>query len=106
MDGWLTFRESANLNLRRIVVQVKGGKHIGPQYVRDLLGTVEASKSEMGILMTLYEPTEEMKKTAMEAEYYESRIWGHKYPKIQIITIKELLSGKTPILPHTKSVKG
>lgn len=103
VDGWLTFRESANLNLERIVVQVKGGKHIGPQYVRDLLGTVEASKSAMGILITLYDPTEQMKETAMEAEYYESPTWGHKYPKIQIITIKELLVGKKPVLPHTRS---
>lgn len=102
VDGWLTFRESANLKLKRIVVQVKGGKHIGPQYVRDLLGTVETSKSAMGILITLVEPTEQMRKTAMESEYYESPTWGHKYPKIQIITIKELLDGKKPILPHTQ----
>lgn len=105
VDGWLTFRESANLDLQRIVVQVKGGRHIGPQYVRDLLGTVETSKSAMGILITLYEPTEQMKTTAMEAEYYESSTWGHKYPKIQIITIKELISGKKPILPHTQPSK-
>jgi hypothetical protein len=43
-----------------------------------------------------------MKQAAMEAEYYESPIWGHKYPKIQILTISDLLSGKKPIIPHTK----
>jgi site-specific DNA-methyltransferase (adenine-specific) len=101
IDGWLTFRESDNLNLRRIVVQVKGGVHIGAQIVRDLLGTVQSTKSAMGILITLHEPTEPMKQAAMEAEYYESKTWGHKYPKIQIITIAELLKGAKPILPHT-----
>ena len=101
VDGWLTFRESTNLKLKKIVVQVKGGKHVGPQYVRALLGTVETSKSAMGILLTLVEPTEQMRKTAMESEYYESPTWGHKYPKIQIITIPELLKGVKPILPHT-----
>ena len=55
----------------------------------------------MGILITLYEPTEQMKQAAMEAEYYESKTWGHKYPKIQIVTILELLKGSKPILPHT-----
>jgi site-specific DNA-methyltransferase (adenine-specific) len=100
VDGWLSFRESDNLNLKRIVVQVKGG-HVGAQTVRDLLGTVEASKSAMGILITLNEPTEQMKEVAMEAEYYESPIWGHKYPKVQILTIPELLKGSKPILPHT-----
>jgi len=29
VDGWLTFKESDNLNLRKIVVQVKGGANIG-----------------------------------------------------------------------------
>jgi site-specific DNA-methyltransferase (adenine-specific) len=101
IDGWLTFRESDNLNLKRIVVQVKGGTHIGASIVRDLIGTVQATKSAMGILMTLYEPTEQMKQAAMEAEYYESPTWGHKYPKIQIITIPELLKGIKPVLPHT-----
>jgi hypothetical protein len=40
----------------------------------------------MGILITLYEPTEPMKQAAMEAEYYES---------------PTLLKGSKPILPHT-----
>jgi site-specific DNA-methyltransferase (adenine-specific) len=101
VDGWLTFRESDNLNLQRIVVQVKGG-HVGAQTVRDLIGTVQTTKCAMGILITLEEPTEQMKQAAMEAEYYESPIWGHKYPKIQILTISDLLSGKKPIIPHTK----
>jgi len=101
VDGWLTFRESDNLNLKRIVVQVKGGTHIGAQIVRDLIGTVQSTKSAMGILITLHEPTEQMKQAAMEAEYYESPTWGHKYPKIQIITIAELLKGIRPVLPHT-----
>jgi site-specific DNA-methyltransferase (adenine-specific) len=101
IDGWLTFRETDNLNVKRIVVQVKGGTHIGAQIVRDLLGTVQATKSAMGILITLYEPTEQMKQAAMEAEYYESPTWGHKYPRIQILTIPELLKGSKPILPHT-----
>jgi site-specific DNA-methyltransferase (adenine-specific) len=100
VDGWLTFRESDNLNLQRIVVQVKGG-HVGAQEVRDLIGTVQSKKAAMGILITLYEPTEPMKQAAFEADYYESKIWGHKYPKIQILTIPELLKGSKPILPHT-----
>jgi site-specific DNA-methyltransferase (adenine-specific) len=102
VDGWLTFRESDSLNLQKIVVQVKGGEHVGAQVVRDLIGTVQATKSAMGILITLHEPTEQMKQAAMDAEYYESPIWGHKYPKIQIVTITELLNGVKPIIPHTR----
>jgi len=101
IDGWLTFRESVNLNLGKIVVQVKGG-HVGAKDVRDLLGTVQATKSAMGILITLDVPTKQMKEAVMEAEYYESPTWNEKYPKIQIITVEELLSGKKLILPQTR----
>jgi site-specific DNA-methyltransferase (adenine-specific) len=102
VDGWITFRESANLNLAKIVVQVKGG-HVGAKDVRDLIGTVDSTKSAMGILITLEEPTQPMKEASMEAEYYESYTWGHKYPKIQMLTVEQLLSGEKPILPHTQS---
>ncbi len=102
VDGWLTFKESDSLNLQKIVVQVKGGANIGAHIVRDLIGTVQATKSAMGILITLYEPTKPMKEAAFEANHYTSPTWGHKYPKIQIITIPELLAGKKPEIPHTR----
>jgi len=98
-DGWLAFKESANLNLKRIVVQVKGGANIGAKDVRDLHGAVQAKKAEMGILITLTEPTKPMKEAALEAEYYLSPTWGTKYPKIQIITIEQLLNGEKPNIP-------
>jgi hypothetical protein len=41
----------------RVLVSVKGGTHIGPQFVRDLLGAVETQKAQMGILVTLEKPT-------------------------------------------------
>jgi site-specific DNA-methyltransferase (adenine-specific) len=49
IDGWLTFKEGDNIDLKRIVVQVKGGENIGAQHVRDLIGTVQSSRSAMGI---------------------------------------------------------
>jgi site-specific DNA-methyltransferase (adenine-specific) len=103
IDGWLTFKESDTLNLQKIVVQVKGGENIGVGDVRDLIGTVDSRKAAMGILITLYEPTRPMKEAAMEAEYYKSKIWGHKYPKVQLITIQELFEGKKPIIPYTST---
>jgi len=102
VDGWLTFREGDNLTLKKIVVQVKGGVHIGAKDIRDLIGTVENTKSAMGIFITLHEPTGPMIQAAREAEYYTSPVWGHKYPKIQIFTIRDLLDEKQPILPHTQ----
>jgi hypothetical protein len=60
---------------------------------------VQNTQSAMGVLITLDEPTQPMKIAAMEAGYYESPTWGHKYPKIQIAPIAELLQKKKPIIP-------
>jgi hypothetical protein len=87
--------------VQRIVVQFKGGVHVGAAHVRYFVGTVQTTKSAMRILMTLCEPTEQMKQAAMEAECYESKTWRRKYPKIQIITVAELLKRTKPILLHT-----
>jgi site-specific DNA-methyltransferase (adenine-specific) len=102
VDGWLSFKEGDNPDLKKIVISVKGGENIGVQMVRDLIGTVEARHSAMGILVTLFEPTEPMKKTALECGFYESPVWRHHYPKIQIITVDELLAKKKPNIPPTQ----
>lgn len=99
IDGWITFREGNNIDLQRIVVQVKGGHNVGTGEVRDLIGAVQNTQSAMGVLITLDDPTQPMKIAAMEAGYYESPTWGHKYPKIQISTIAELLQKKKPLIP-------
>lgn len=99
VDGWLTFREGNNPELERVVIQAKGGEHIGAGMVRDLKGAMDSKKAKLGVLITLFEPTEPMRQTAREFEYYESPTWGQKYPRVQIITVGELLSGKRPLLP-------
>lgn len=99
IDGWITFREGNSIDLKKIVIQVKGGHNVGAGEVRDLIGTVQNTKSAMGIMILLNEPTKPMKIAAMEAGYYESPTWGNQYPKIQILTMTELLEGKKPNIP-------
>lgn len=98
-DGYLTFKEGTDPNLRRIIVQAKGGDNVGATDVRDLIGTVNNSKAAMGLLITLNDPTKPMEEAAREAEYYESPTWGRKYPRIQIITVRELLDKRWPNIP-------
>ena len=49
------------------------------------------------MFITLAEPTAPMKTEAVKAGYYETDLG--KYPKIQIITIKELFEGKKLAIP-------
>jgi restriction endonuclease len=46
VDGVARFPADAKGGFRQILVSVKGGKMFGPQFVRDLLGTVETQKAQ------------------------------------------------------------
>ena len=46
----------------------------------------------MGVLLTMESPTAPMRREAASAEFYESA-WG-KHPRLQIVTVDELLDGK------------
>ena len=83
----------------RVLVSVKGGKTVGPQFVRDLLGTVETQKAQMGVLITMAEPTPGVLDAADHGGTYKWDITGQLYPKIQVITIADLLMAKRPDMP-------
>jgi hypothetical protein len=101
MDGVIRFFTDANGGTGRALVSVKGGKIIGPGFVRDLLGTVETQKAEMGVLVTITKPTPGMKDAADHAGTYNWPVNAQKFPKIQLVTVEELLAGKRPQTPPT-----
>jgi DNA modification methylase len=96
IDGKITFT-GQDKKLESVLVSVKSG-HVNSSMVRDLKGTLERENAAMGIFVTLEEPTLEMKLEATTAGIY--RVWGADYPKIQIVSIRELLEeGRKPSLP-------
>ncbi len=76
----------------KTVVSVKGGEHLAPTMVRDLKGVMERENAAMGIFISLEEPTAGMKKEAASTGVYKTPL-GATYPKLQIFTVEELLSG-------------
>jgi hypothetical protein len=59
-----------------------------------LRGVLDREKAELGTLITMQEPTKPMRAEAASAGFYESRWTASKHPRLQILTIDELLSGK------------
>ncbi len=102
VDGWLRFIDKSEGHYEKIVVQVKSG-HVGVKDIRELRDVVTMHKAAMGIFLTLEEPTSEMVKEVKATDPYVSPLWKHEYPRIQIITIAELLNGKKPNVPPTVS---
>jgi site-specific DNA-methyltransferase (adenine-specific) len=92
IDGFINFIDGANSDSKRVLVQVKSG-HVQRGQIAELRGTVERENAAMGVFITLEEPTKPMKDEALEAGYYHSPGWGRPYPRIQILTIEELLHG-------------
>ncbi|MCL1802001.1 MAG: restriction endonuclease [Promicromonosporaceae bacterium] len=83
----------------RVLVSVKGGSSLNPGMVRDLVGTVETENAELGVLITLREPTKGMVDAANKTGAWIHPANGQTYPRMQIITVSEMLAGKKPHLP-------
>ena len=84
--------------LGRIIISVKGGAHVNPGMVRDLAGTVEREGAEMGVLVTLNEPTKGM--VADAANYgFVSKTPHGRVPRIQIVGAEDIVDGRCPKLP-------
>lgn len=98
IDGIITFTDK-NGALQTVLVSVKSG-HVNPGMVAELRGTVEREKAAIGLFVTMEEPTKQMRLEADTSGFYRSDLWKKDYPKIQILSIRDLLElGKKPQLP-------
>ncbi len=91
IDGLIFFQDDEK-GAKKIIVSVKGGEHVSVTMVKDLIATVEREKAAIGLFITLAEPTRPMTTEAVSAGFYQSP--KGDVPKIQILTIANLLSGK------------
>jgi site-specific DNA-methyltransferase (adenine-specific) len=98
IDGLITFTDKNN-DLQSVLVSVKSG-HVNSGMVRDLKGTMERERAAIGLFITLEEPSKEMLLEASTAGIYRSDLWNREYPRVQVLSISELLEkGKKPELP-------
>jgi hypothetical protein len=74
---------------------------VGSAAVRDLVGAINREEAAIGVFLTLEEPTQEMRTEAAAAGFYRSPQWGRDYPRLQILTIRELLAGAEVKMPPT-----
>ena len=99
IDGYISFFDDNSGKAKRIIVQVKSGQ-VGAAHVRDLKGTLEREKAAIAVLVTLEEPTKPMKTEAVSAGFYDSEHFKGEYPRVQILTIRELLDGAKVRFPQ------
>ena len=93
IDGVIYFQDDEKLP-KKIVVSVKGGENVSVAMVRDFAHVIDREKAAMGFFVTLVDPTKNMVSEGVGEGYYTSPLTGAKFPKLQVLTIEGLLSGK------------
>jgi site-specific DNA-methyltransferase (adenine-specific) len=101
IDGVIAFIDEATAKPKRVIVQVKSGK-VSSRDIRDLRGVLQREGAAVGLFVTLEEPTRDMLTEAASAGFYHSPGWRQDYPKLQILTIEQLLTGTRPQLPPSQ----
>ena len=106
IDGRLYFampQQSATERdpLRSMVLEVKGGENVTIGAVRDLRGTLERDDAEMAGLILLRGLGERKRNNFLRemAAAGDLDVLGVKYPRMQLLTVEEILDGarfKTP----------
>ncbi len=102
IDGVIYFIDGRRRTPQKVVIQVKGGRVSSPQ-VRDLKGVVEREQAALGLFISLEPSTREMEREAASGGIYHSELWDRDFPKIQLRTIGEMLSGHGFNLPPIAS---
>jgi len=103
IDGRLYFHDEPGAETKQVILSVKAGHNLGVGMVRDLGHVVQREGAVIGVLITMREPTGPMKTEAVSAGFYDSP-WGGSYPRLQILTVAQLLAGEGIKYPHVEGM--
>ena len=105
IDGRLYFHDEAQGGkTKQVILSVKAGHNVGVGMIRDLGHVVTREGAEIGVLLTMQEPTQPMRSEAAGAGFYHSPGWNTDHPRLQILTVANLLEGKKIDMPAVGQV--
>ena len=96
IDGRLYFAVPNEKDLQSMVLEVKGGANVGISTVRDLRGVLERDTALMAGLIVMHNPSHR-KGLNFEREMAAAgdlTVRGIPYPRMQILTVEEILEGR------------
>src|SRR3989440_11762671 len=98
IGGVIAFIDDSTGKGKGVIVQVKSG-HVNSSHIRDLKGTLQREQAAIGVFITLETPTRDMTTEAVSAGFYHSPGWNRDFPRIQTLTIEELLHNAVVKMP-------
>ncbi|MBX7141029.1 MAG: restriction endonuclease [Chitinophagales bacterium] len=98
-DGYITF-DNEESKKEFVLIEVKSG-NVNVKNLREFEQVVTKEKAALGIFVCFEEQvTTPMRKLEKESGSYNPKLFGNRYPKIQILTIEDLLlNHKQPLMP-------
>jgi hypothetical protein len=100
IDGVLRFRENQqDATSKRIIVSVKAGRNLNPAMVRELRGTMEREKAPIAVLLTMHQPSVQMRTEAANAGSYRPVGSKDSYQRLQIVTAADIFGKKKVEFP-------
>jgi len=97
IDGFLYYMDEKD-KIKKAIISVKGGQNVNVGMIRDLGHVIDREKADIGIFITLEKATKPMYEEAAMKGIYQPN-WGKECPRLQILTIEEILAGKGPLVP-------
>jgi hypothetical protein len=100
IDGRLYFHDDKSGKSKQVIFSVKAGQNVNVAQVRDLRGVLDREKAEIGVLVSMEPPSKPMLREAAEAGFYKSPHLEETFPRIQILTVEQLLGGEQMKYPR------
>ncbi len=97
IDGLIYFKPDGR-RTEKALISVKGGQHVGVAMVRELHSAMEREKAPIGIFITAHDPTGPMLREAAAVGRFTDE-FGRGWPRLQILTLRDLFQGKRPAIP-------
>lgn len=98
-DGYFTFDMQGEKQIG--MIEVKSGAAT-PTQLNHFVMTVKEKKGDIGVFVCFDEKvTKNMRLIAKNEGYYKEELFGQQYPKMQLISVEELINGKTINVPFS-----
>ena len=96
--------ENNDTELKQVLFSVKSDKAPHVSYIRDLHGTIEREQAAIGYFITLFPPTRGMIAECKKIGKYKNSLVEQEYPKIEIVTVEDILNGKRITIPTSQQI--
>ncbi len=96
VDGRLYFAVPREEDLQSMVIEVKGGRNVSIAHLRSLHGVLDHDSALMAGLIVLHPPEQRQARNFAQftADAGTLEILGIEYPRLQVLTVEEILNGK------------